>query len=173
MFIRERIRIDKNTNKTIRDFLIAKNSKINGVVVQETVLYLGHDFKLERKKWPLLIARILDILDNQNVLWNLYEEFEDLAQSLAAQILERRHVKEKYEFNPKQIRDSVSYLKRKIEDMKNDYIMNCAPAGVAMLSLWAIKSIGLLKIFARLNFDNDQLLTAQAVIAARMERPAS
>ncbi|MDR1086041.1 MAG: hypothetical protein LBP22_14580 [Deltaproteobacteria bacterium] len=83
MFIRERIEFDKTSNKSTSDFLIVKNSKIGGTVVQETVLFLGHDFTLERKKWPLLINRILDILNNQQLLWNFSEEIEDLGQSLA------------------------------------------------------------------------------------------
>jgi hypothetical protein len=173
MLIREIIKFDKTTNKPISDFLIVKNSRIGDAVVQETVLFLGHDFTLEREKWLLLINRILDILDNQQLLWKFSEEIEDLAQSLAAKILEKRNDKKESEFKHKQIQGSTSYLKRKIDNIKNDFIMDCAPAGLAMLSLWVIKSIGLTKIFARLNFDTDQLFTAQTVIAARMERPAS
>jgi hypothetical protein len=161
MFIREIKETNKKTKKTTIKYALVSSSRVGEKNVQSMILSLGTDFPLEKDKWPQLADRIESILTQQNVIWLPNDEIENLAQSLVTKIRLSQNSKDRPDpqhevFHSKRLR-----------------ITKSAPAGVAILSLWAINQLGLTDIFKRLDLTEDQRLTAHALIAARMEHPAS
>ena len=72
-------------------YRLVRNERSGDRVRQHTLLNLGSDFPLERRHWPVLCARIQQLLERQGELVPLScpQEVERDAQRIAAQLLNR------------------------------------------------------------------------------------
>ena len=79
------------TAKPTYAYRLVESERSADKVRQRTLLNLGSNFQVERQHWPLLCARIRQLLDRQGDLVELDcpRDVEWHAQHIAAQLLER------------------------------------------------------------------------------------
>ena len=96
MFIRRAKTRTTQNGETYYAYRLVESERNQDKVRQRTLLNLGSNFPVERKHWPLLCARIRQLLDRQGDLVTLDcpKEVERQAQHIAAQLLERAPVRE-------------------------------------------------------------------------------
>ena len=132
-------------------------------VRQHTLLNLGSDFPLERRHWPVLCARIQQLLDRQGELVPLScpQEVERHAQHIAAQLLHRAPP------------GAVERPDLQTVDVSTLALIRPRSAGVETVGLWAMEQLGLEVLLERLGFNGTQRALAMATIIARMAQPGS
>lgn len=91
MFIRRSPTRNKAIGESYFTFRLVRTERIAGKVKQLTLLNLGRHFPVEPDDWPLLCARIEQLIGGQASLLpiELFESQEKLAQRYAAQLVAR------------------------------------------------------------------------------------
>ena len=132
-------------------------------VRQRTLLNLGSEFPVERQYWPMLCARIRQLLERQDELAPLSgpPEIEQHAQHIAAQLLHQA--------------PPATPGQPDLHTVDVDTLEMIRPrsVGVEAVGLWAAEQLGLVALLERLGFNGPQRALAVAGIVARMARPGS
>ncbi len=130
-------------------------------VRQRTLLNLGSDFPIERGQWPLLCARIEQLLDRQGdlVALDCPGEVESHAQRLVAQL----------------VNEAPSGEGRDLQEVDVSTLELVRPrsVGVEHAGLWAMEELGLEELLERMGLNGRQRALAMASVIARMARPGS
>ena len=90
MYIRRVSTRNKITGESYFTHRLVRAERLGNKVRQVTLLNLGRHFAVAPGDWPLLCARIEEILSGQAGLLALKSDLETLAQNFAAQLLMRR-----------------------------------------------------------------------------------
>ena len=163
MFIRHaKIRTTERGN-VYYSYRLVRNERSGDRVRQHTLLNLGSDFPLERRHWPVLCARIQQLLERQGELVPLScpQEVERDAQRIAAQLLNRAPPA------------AVERPDLQTVDVSSLELIRPRSVGVENVGLWAMEQLGLEALLERLGFNGTQRALAMATIVARMAAPGS
>ncbi len=144
-------------------YRLVRNERSGDRVRQHTLLDLGSDFSLARRRWPVLCARIQQLLDRQGELVPLTcpEEVERHAQHIAAPLLTRAPPA------------AVERPDMQTVDVSTLALIRPRSVGVGAVGLWAMEQLGLEALLERLGFNGTQRALAMASIIARMAAPGS
>ena len=144
-------------------YRLVRNERSGDRVRQHTLLNLGSDFPLERRHWPVLCARIQQLLERQGELVPLScpQEVERDAQRIAAQLLNRAPPA------------AVERPDLQTVDVSSLELIRPRSVGVENVGLWAMEQLGLEALLERLGFNGTQRALAMATIVARMAAPGS
>jgi hypothetical protein len=124
---------------------------------------LGTGFSLPLKQWPELASRIQQIIRGEELLFELVQEIEEMAQAYAAQIIQAQ-------------------TQNKIEDEQPDYrevdvdsleMLRPRSVGCEHVALEAFNFLKLGEHLKTLGFNDPQLAAATGTIIGRMCHPAS
>ena len=88
MYIRRTSIKSRKDGKQYYTYRLVQSERTANGVSQRTLINLGADFALPRPQWPELASRIQAILNGQQLLFEIPEEIETLAQNYAAQIIQ-------------------------------------------------------------------------------------
>lgn len=163
MYIRRaRTRTTQN-GETYYAYRLVESERVADKVRQRTLLNLGSNFPVERQHWPLLCARLGQLLDPQGDLVKLDcpRDVEHHAQHIAAQLLERAPAREA---EPPDLQTV---------DVNSLSLVRPRSVGVEALGLWAIEKLGLDSALERLGLNAKERALAMATVIARMARPGS
>lgn len=163
MFIRRAKTRTTENGETYYAYRLVESQRNQDKVRQRTLLNLGSNFPVERQHWPLLCARIRQLLGRQGDLVTLDcpREVERQAQHIAAQLLERAPARE------------AETPDLQTVDVNSLALVRPRSVGVEALGLWAMEQLGLDGALERLGFGAKERALAMATVIARMARPGS
>ena len=147
------------------------SERIGDKVKQKTLLNLGRHFAIEQADWPLLCARVEELLGGQATLVPVACEadLEREAQRIVAQLLVRQQTMtvSTPENADKPVTDVQSV------DVESLEMINPRAVGVEALGLWAMQQIDLTRLLESLGLNGPLRSAAVASIIGRMAAPAS
>ena len=163
MYIRRAKTRTTENGETYYAYRLVESERVADKVRQRTLLNLGSNFPVERQHWPLLCARIRQLLDPQGDLVTLDcpKDVEHHAQHIAAQLLERAPARE------------AETPDLQTVDVNSLALVRPRSVGVEALGLWAFTQLGLDSALERLGFNAKERALAMATVIARMARPGS
>jgi len=144
-------------------YRLVRSERSGDRVRQRTLLNLGSDFPVERGDWPVLCARIRQLLDRQGALVPLDcpQEVERHAQRIAAQLVNRAPP------------GAAERPDLQSVDVSTLELIRPRSVGVENVGLWAMQQLGLESLLERLGLNATQRALAMATIVARMAAPGS
>ena len=163
MFIRRAKTRTTENGDTYYAYRLVQSERSAEKVRQRTLLNLGSNFPVQRQHWPLLCARIRQLLDRQGdlVTLNCPQDVEWHAQHIAAQLLERAPAR------------AAEPPDLHTVDVNSLSLVRPRSVGVEALGLWAMEQLGFESALERLGFGAKERALAMATIVARMARPGS
>ena len=163
MFIRRAKIRTSERGEVYYSYRLVRSERSGDRVRQHTLLNLGSNFPLERQHWPVLCARVQQLLDRQGGLVPLTcpEEVERHAQRIAAQLLHRAPPA------------AVERPDLQTVDVSTLELLRPRSVGVEAVGLWAMEQLGVEALLERLGFNATQRALALATIIARMAQPGS
>ena len=90
MFIRQTQTRSSGTGEAYFTFRLVESRRVGKKVSQHTLLNLGSNFDLAKEVWPELCARISQLLEAEEPLFEVDAAIEESAQHIYSQILARR-----------------------------------------------------------------------------------
>ena len=129
---------------------LVRSERSGGTVRQRTLLNLGSDFPVERRHWPLLCARLRQLLDRQGDLAPLAcpGEVESHAQRLVARL----------------VNEAPSGEGRDLQEVDVGTLELIRPrsVGVEHVGVWAMEQLGLEGLLERVGLNGPQRALAMA-----------
>ena len=162
MFIR-RARSRSTERGDYFTYRLVRSERSGERVRQRTLLNLGSDFAVERGHWPLLCARIGQLLDRQGALVPLDcpQAVGGHAWHIAARLLNRAPT------------GAAERPDLQSVDVSTLELIRPRSVGVENAALWAMEQLGLESLLERLGLNATQRALAMATIVARMAQPGS
>jgi len=146
---------------------LVESERIGGKVKQKTLLNLGRHFAIAQAQWPVLCARITELLSGQAALVPVACEpaVEREAQRIVAQLLVRQGMAASSGEKPAADMQQV--------DVASLETINPRTVGVEALGLWAMQQIDFAGLLESLGLNGPLRAMALASIIGRMAAPAS
>ena len=147
------------------------SQRIGSRVRQRTLLNLGRHFAVAQSEWPLLCARIEQILSSQDALplAEIPAEIERQAHLIAAQLLAGQVTLPGAEQTGDHAGDRAFHS----VDVDSLQLLRPRSVGVEQVALWAMEQVQLIPLLDRLGFNGRQRAAAVGSIVARMAAPGS
>ena len=171
MYIRRTTIKSRKSGEPYVTYRLCESERVNGKVRQRTLLNLGRHFDVSREQWPILSARIGELLEGRTgrdslLEIELPEALERLAERYTAQILSK---------------GSESGEKTKATaggdfqtvDLDSLELVRPRSIGVEHAAWSAMRSLGLPDKLGELGFNRHQLAAAVGNIVGRMAMPGS
>jgi hypothetical protein len=172
MFIRDKKCSPKGSQVVYHNYSIVETKKIGNEIKQLTVLTLGPKFDLDPKLWTPLTRRIEKILNKQPELFS-EPMIEELAQDLATKIQSKAKRNDPSENSPEKITEFVQKPKYNFNSLNDVIKKDSRTFGVGYVALHAMERLNFKSILEELGFSEENAKIAMAIVAARMEYPAS
>jgi hypothetical protein len=170
MYIRRTQTRNSTTGERYFTHRLVRSERVGGKVRQVTVLNLGRQFALGQADWPVLCARLQEILSGQEALLGGAESVvvEREAQRLAAQLLARQG-----EGAPAE--SVAATAPAEVHSVAVDSLTLNRPrtVGVEALALWAMRQVEFVGLLARLGLSGPQRAAVLGVIVGRLAAPGS
>ena len=146
---------------------LVASERVGDKVKQKTLLNLGRHFAIEQADWPLLCARIEELLGGQAPLVPVACEaaVEREAQRIVAQLLARQ------QSEPEDADKPVADVQA--VDVDSLEQVNPRAVGVEALGLWAMQQIDFVPLLESLGLNGPLRTATVASIIGRMAAPAS
>jgi transposase len=171
MFIRRSPTRNKATGESYFTFRLVRTERIAGKVKQLTLLNLGRHFPASQDDWPVLCARIEQLIGGQASLLpvELSASLEGLAQRYAAQLVARARpeVAASAQDTPA---PAPSYPEVEIESLE---LVRPRSVGVEHVGLYALAELGLVEVLTELGLNGVQRAAVIGNVIGRMAAPAS
>lgn len=139
--------------------------RIGNQVSQQTLLNLGRHFTVPKEDWPVLCARLEQLLGEQESLLPVESEIEKLAQRYVARL-----INSKKEALTQDKKAAITYQAVDVDSLE---MVRPRCAGVEHAGLVALSWLGIPDILASAGFNGIQRAMAMGVIIGRMAHPAS
>ena len=170
MYIRRTTTKSRKSGDPYVSYRLCSSERVGGKVKQRTILNLGRYFDLPQDQWPMLSARIEELLNcgrGKGTLLGLElpEELERQAQRYVARILSKR--------SEAAGEESQAAGDFQTVDLDSLELVRSRSIGVEHVALSAMKSLGLLDKLSELDFNRHQLTAAVGNIIGRMAAPDS
>lgn len=164
MFIRQTKTSNSVTGEAYTTFRLVASERIGGKVRQQTLLNLGKNFDLPKEDWPLLCARIEQILAGQLSLVPATDTIEKLAQHYTARLVAGgRGEQQKEEI-------TTEYQRVDIESLT---LVQPLSIGVEHAGVAALHELQMPKILEEAGLNGVQRAAAIGSIIGRMSEPGS
>ena len=163
MFIRRTKTRGADRGQVYFSYRLVRSERSGERVRQRTLLNLGSDFGVAPEHWPVLCARIEQLISPQAVLVELCcpEEVEREAQRIAMQLVSRAPAVEGGGGDVQAV------------DVDSLELVRPRSVGVEHVGLWAMEQAGLGELLEGLGFNGRQRAVAMALIIGRMAQPGS
>jgi hypothetical protein len=167
MYIRKTQTRNTLTGERYCTHRLVKSKRIGGKVKQTTLLNLGRHFTIEQAHWPLLCARVEELLGGQAALLpvDCPAAVEREAQYIVAQLLVRQ--------TPQATGDEAKATDVQAVDVESLDMIHPRTVGVEALGVWAMEQIDLPGFLQSLGLSGPLRSAAMASIIGRMAAPAS
>ena len=165
MYIRQTKTSNAATGKAYTTFRLVVSERIGSKVRQRTLLNLGRNFSLPKEQWPVLCARIDQILSGQDSLLSEPPAIETLAQRYAAQLIVRSAPVSQGQETVEASYDEV--------DVASLELVRPRSVGVEHAGVTALTSLQLPQIFETAGLNGVQRAAALGSIIGRMAAPGS
>jgi len=164
MYIRRVRTHNKSTSEFYETHRLVRSERAGKRVRQRTLLNLGRHFALAQRDWPVLCARITQILGGQATLLGVGAELEGLARQYAAQLLLRdgRSAKRAPGCSP--------FVEVDPDSLE---VLEPRSVGVEHVGLSVMREIGFIGELRALGLRPAQCAAAIGSVIARMAQPAS
>lgn len=165
MFIRQTKTNNSSTGESYITFRLVASERIGKQVRQKTLLNLGRQFALAKDTWPLLCARIEQILSCQGSLLVESAEIEALAQRYAARLVAGRPSAASVPESP-----DVEYQEVDVNSLE---MVRPRSVGVEHAGLAALSWLGIADLLESVGLNAGQRACALGSIIGRMACPGS
>ena len=144
---------------------LVRSVRLGDTVRQHTLLNLGRHFDIPQAYWPLLCARVAEVLAGQApLLADCPPAVDREAQRIAAQVIARTAYADGPTAGPGDVQpvdvDSLSLVRPR-------------SVGVEQVGLWALEQVGLPALLTRLGVNGALRAAAAGAIVGRLACPAS
>ena len=164
MYIRRTTVKSRKDGKQYYSYRLVESQRTDQGVRQYTLLNLGVDFSLPKEQWPVLTARIKDILGRQSSLVSLPTTLEAMAQKYAASIINLQ----KQEDNSSGDEPDFREVDLNTLDMQRPRSVGCEH-----VALETLKNLELDKKLIELGFNGPDSAAALGTIIGRICHPGS
>ena len=175
MFIRCTNTRNLKTGEAYFTHRLVESVRVGNAVRQRTLLNLGSHFDLPQTEWPILAARIEQLLHGQASLLSssLSEATEILAQRYAAQLIARQ--REVSHVASVAMQSSANETASRFQEVDLSTLEQVRPrtVGVEHVALASMRQLGFDKKLAALGFNKPQIAAAVGNVVGRMAAPAS
>ena len=163
MFIRRTKTRGTDGGKIYFSYRLVRSERSGGQVRQRTLLNLGSDFAVAQEQWPVLCARVEQLIDRQAelVAASCPEEVEREAQRIAMQLVSRAPTVEAGGGDLQTV------------DVDTLELVRPRSVGVEQVGLSAMEQVGLEGLLEGLGFNGRQRAVVKALILGRMAQPGS
>lgn len=170
MFIRRTQTRRTATGERYFSHRLVRSERIDGRVKQRTLLNLGRHFDVAQEHWPMLCARIEQLLGGEQpalLELDLPETLEREAQRCVSQLLVRQQA-------PSPASEPVP-VAADLQSVDVDSLELLRPrsVGVEQVGLWAMRQVGFEPLLEGLGFNGPQRAAVIGSIIARMAAPGS
>jgi transposase len=162
MFIRQTKTRNSTTGEAYTTFRLVASRRVGDRVRQETLLNLGRQFALPKDEWPLLCARIEQILSGQGSFLPEFQTIEAQAQRYAARLVAGRCSKPEPE--------TVEYQEVDVTSLE---MVRPRSVGVEHTGLTALAWLGIPDLLESIGMNARQRAYALGSIVGRMAQPGS
>jgi transposase len=163
MYIRRTTIKSRKDGRQYYTYRLVESERTEKGVRQRTILNLGTAFSLPREKWPEVASRVQQIISGEVLLFELPQEIEEMAQNIAAQIIQAKFQNKAENTQPDYREVDVDRL-----EMLRPRSISCEH-----VALEAFHSLKLGEHLKTLGFNGPQLAAAAGTIVGRMCHPAS
>lgn len=148
--------------------LVRSERTADGKVRQITLLNLGRHFAVEQEHWPLLCARMEQLLSGEPMLLPVEcpPAVEKAAQRYVAQYLAQRG-----EAVATPAADKTADVQA--VDVDSLQLVRPRSVGVEQLGLWAMEQVGFIPLLERLGLNGPQQAAVLGLVMGRMAAPGS
>lgn len=149
--------------------LVRSERTAEGKVRQVTVLNLGRHFAIEQEHWPLLCARLEQLLSGQPQLLavDCPAAVEREAQRCAARCLAQQGQ------NLQEASGAGAAADVQAVDVESLQLLRPRTVGVEQVGLWAMEQVGFIELLEELGFNGPQRSAVLGSVIGRMAAPGS
>jgi transposase len=165
MYIRRTTIKSRKDGSQYYTYRLVESERTEKGVRQRTIINLGTGFSLPREQWPELASRIQQIISGQELLFDLPQEMEEMAQNYAAQIIQTQTQNQNQHED-----DQPNYREVDIDSLE---MLRPRSVGCEHVALEAFNFLKLGEHLKTLGFNGPQLAAATGTIIGRMCHPAS
>jgi len=170
MYIRRVSTRNKITGEPYFTHRLVRTERVGNTVRQITLLNLGRHFAVAQEDWPLLCARIEEILCGQARLVSFAPELEKLAQLYAAQLLLRQEQSVKPEQGQNATQSRRCFVEVDVDSLE---VLRPRSVGVEHVALSVMREIGFIEHLQSLGLNRTQCAAAIGNVIGRMAAPGS
>ena len=173
MFIRCTATRNRKSGEAYFTHRLVETRRVGNAVKQRTLLNLGSHFDLPQAEWPVLAARIEQLLRGQAALLpsSLSEAVEILAQRFAAQLIARQPEVTEATTTGATLKEAA--LRFQEVDLSTLEQVRPRTVGVEHVALASMRQLGFAEKLAALGFNKPQIAAAVGNVIGRMAAPAS
>ena len=165
MYIRQTKTSSATSGEAYFTFRLVASKRIDGKVRQQTLLNLGRTFSLPREQWPVLCARIEQIISGQMSLAPASTMIEAMAQRYAARLVA--------DSKPASVaKDTAGPVYHEV-DVDSLELVRPRSIGVEHVGLAALGWLELPRILEQVGFNGKQQAAVIGSVIGRMAAPAS
>jgi transposase len=170
MFIRRTNTRNRKTGEAYFTHRLVETMRVGNSIKQLTLLNLGSHFDVPQDDWPVLAARIDDLLRGQSSLLarDLTEALEAHAQRYAAQLIARRARDGSADDAPAEPAERFQDV-----DVSTLELVRPRTVGVEHAALATLRQLGFEEKLSDLGFNRTQIAAAVGNVIGRMAAPAS
>lgn len=165
MYIRQTKTSNATSGEAYFTFRLVASKRIGGKVRQQTLLNLGRTFSLPREQWPVLCARIEQIISGQMSLAPISTAIEALAQRYAARLVA--------DSTPVAAPGDTAGPVYHEVDVESLELVRPRSIGVEHVGLAALGWLELPRILEQVGFNGKQQAAVIGNVIGRMAAPAS
>jgi hypothetical protein len=170
MFIRRTQTRNTSSGESYYTYRLVRSERVGGKVKQLTLLNLGRHFEVDQALWPVLCARIEELLGGQAGLMAMDcpAQVERHAQRITAQLVARgKGAAKAHAPEGLPVGDVQSV------DVDSMELVRPRSVGVEAAALWAMQQVDFEALLRELGFTGPQRAVALGSIIGRMAQPAS
>lgn len=165
MFIRQTKTRNSTTGESYITFRLVASERIGKQVRQRTLLNLGRQFSLPKEQWPILCARIEQMLSGQGSLLPESKSIEELAQRYTARLV--------VSSAPLAVVHDGGEVQYQDIDVNSLELVRPRTVGVEQAGLAALSWLGIPEILESVGLNGVQRAVAVGSIIGRMAAPGS
>lgn len=172
MFIRRTQTRNTGSGEHYFTYRLVRSERIGGKVKQLTLLNLGRHFEVNQAHWPVLCARLDELLGGQAGLlpMDCPVAVERQAQRITAQLVARGQGASTSSALASQERSGGDLQSVDVDSME---LVRPRSVGIEAAALWAMQQVNFPQLLRELGFSGPQRAAALGTIIGRMAQPAS
>jgi transposase len=175
MYIRRTQTRSTATGETYFTYRLVRSERHGQKVRAVTVLNLGRHFSVPKEHWPVLCARLEELIHGQQALlpFDSPPSVEAAAQRYAALVLARRGERQAAPTAGAETPEAAVAADVQSVDVDSLELTRPRSVGVEQVGLWAMQAVGFIELLIGLGLSGPLRSLIQGVIIGRMAHPGS